>query len=287
MAENQPLPTMIIPQGTEITVNNEGQLAIRTPGNLVIQNPGNYSHIVSTAGSLRIDPNVKVDAVTVQVADTCYIAGSLTAWHVKARRVVLEKGAQAFIVIRDSETLELDKTARLVGNFASEKELYLLLGRFSQQLQALPQGLSPVVRELPAEPELAGVRGEQALASEAVASAQAAEDVGEAGAETAQWSPEPWEVAPKQAEPAVQSWANLLAYLDTVLVKEMARPELSPGARAALHRALTAVRGGKPDEVREAFLEVEMALFEYSPVVAEASERLSRWFGGSGGPFSG
>lgn len=268
MAENQALPTMIIPQGTEITVNDAGQLAIRTPGNLIIQNPGNYSHIVSTSGSLRIDPNVKVDAVTVQVADTCFIAGSLTAWHVKARRVVLEKGAQAFIVIRDSEQLELDKTARLVGNFASEKELYLLLGRFSQQLQALPQGLSPASHEPVAE----------------IAAKSAVEALPEAPQEAPVEAPgpsaeqEPWKSPPVQ-EPAVQTWANLLAYLETVLVKEMASAELSPGARAGLHRALTAVRGGRPNEVREAFSELEMALFEYSPLVAEASQRLASWFG--------
>jgi hypothetical protein len=274
MAENQALPTMIIPQGTEITVNDAGQLAIRTPGNLIIQNPGNYSHIVSTAGSLRIDPNVTVDAVTVQVADTCYIAGSLTAWQVKARRVVLEKGARAFIVIRDSETLELDKGARLVGNFASEKELYLLLGRFSQQLQALPQGLSPVVKEAAAQ---------LAASSERIPLPQAQE----APQETASaGSSEQGEVEKREGatpfrpqESAVQTWANLLAYLDAVLVREAARPDLSPGGRAALHRALSAVRSGRPAEVKEAFAELEMALFEFSSLVAEASARLASWFG--------
>lgn len=275
MAENQALPTMIIPQGTEITVNDAGQLAIRTPGNLVIQNPGNYSHIVSTAGSLRIDPNVTVDAVTVQVADTCYIAGSLTAWQVKARRVVLEKGAKAFIVIRDSEILELDKGARLVGNFASEKELYLLLGRFSQQLQALPQGLTPVVKEVAA----------QLAATEELPAGGEEERLAPAPEEPAvqfESSQEP--ATSRSGESAVQTWANLLAYLDAVLVKEAARPELSPGARAALHRALTAVRTGRPEQVKEAFAELDMALFEFSPLVVEASSRVASWFGPEEGP---
>jgi len=287
MAENQALPTMIIPHGTEITVNDAGQLAIRTPGNLIIQNPGNYSHIVSTAGSLRIDPNVTVDAVTVQVADTCYIAGSLTAWQVKAKRVVLEKGAQAFIVIRDSEVLELDRGARLVGNFASEKELYLLLGRFSQQLQSLPQGLTPTVKELAAEPT--GREEGEALPGTAepsqatpAAPELAAPEVQEEAAPPFQELPG----APRQ-QSAVQTWANLLSYLDTVLVREVARPELSPGARAALHRALSAVRTGRPDEVKEAFGELEMALFEFSPLVAEASRRLANWFGEGESPVFG
>ncbi|MGQ9836152.1 MAG: hypothetical protein ACUVRQ_09305 [Thermoanaerobaculaceae bacterium] len=281
MAENQALPTMIIPQGTEISVNEAGQLSIRTPGNLIIQNPGNYSHIVSTAGSLRIDPNVNVDAVTVQVADTCYIGGSLTAWQVKAKRVVLEKGAKAFIVIRESETLELDKGARLVGNFDSEKELYLLLGRFSQQLKSLPQGLTPIFKELVGESAL----GNQALPAEAKLEIPAQEtSPGDRRGEEPV-SPESGPISgsgPSSAEPAVQTWANLLVYLDTVLVREAARADLSPGARAALHRALSAVRSGRPEGVKEAFGEVEMALFEYSPLVEEACRRLAGWFGETG-----
>lgn len=281
MAENQALPTMIIPHGTEINVNEAGQLSIRTPGNLIIQNPGNYSHIVSTAGSLRIDPNVNVDAVTVQVADTCYIGGSLTAWQVKAKRVVLEKGAKAFIVIRESETLELDKGARLVGNFDSEKELYLLLGRFSQKLKSLPQGLTPIFKELAGDL----TPGKEALPAEVKLEMPVQEISPE---EQREEEPSGLESGPDlgsvpmTAEPAVQTWANLLAYLDTVLVREVARADLSPGAKAALHRALSAVRSGRPEGVREAFGEVEMALFEYSPLVEEASRRLAGWFGETG-----
>lgn len=278
MAENQALPTMIIPKGTEIGVNESGQLSIRTPGNLIIQNPGNYSHIVSTAGSLRIDPNVNVDAVTVQVADTCYIGGSLTAWQVKAKRVVLEKGAKAFIVIRESETLELDKGARLVGNFDSEKELYLLFGRFSQQLKSLPQGLTPIFKELVGE----SAPVEETLPAETQLEVPVQESFPGEQREEEPLSPEFGPAGgsePSASEPAVQTWANLLAYLDTVLVRETARADLSPGARAALHRALSAVRSGRPEEVKEAFGEVEVALFEYSPLIEEASRRLAGWFG--------
>ena len=38
MEEAKNFPTMIIPKGTDISVNENGQLSIRTPGNLVIQN---------------------------------------------------------------------------------------------------------------------------------------------------------------------------------------------------------------------------------------------------------
>ena len=141
MEEVKNFPTMIIPNGTDISVNENGQLAIRTPGNLVIQNSGVYSVIESASGSVRIDPDVKVEAVSVQAADSCFVAGELTAWRVRARTITLEKGAQANIMLQESETLELDRNARLVGNFASEKELYLMLGRFSRELRDLPNGL--------------------------------------------------------------------------------------------------------------------------------------------------
>jgi len=141
MEDTKNFPTMIIPQGTEIAFNEQGQLSIRTPGNLVIQNSGVYSVIESGSGSVRIDPNVQVEAISVEAADTCFVAGELTAWRVHADKIILEKGAQANIMLQESETLELDRNARLVGNFASEKELYLMLGRFSRQLRELPEGL--------------------------------------------------------------------------------------------------------------------------------------------------
>ncbi|MCW8985717.1 MAG: hypothetical protein OQK55_10270 [Thermoanaerobaculales bacterium] len=60
MEEAKNFPTMIIPNGTDVSVNEHGQLSIRTPGNLVIQNSGVYSVIESGSGSVRIDPDVKV-----------------------------------------------------------------------------------------------------------------------------------------------------------------------------------------------------------------------------------
>ncbi len=141
MEEAKNFPTMIIPNGTDVSVNEHGQLSIRTPGNLVIQNSGVYSIIESGSGSVRIDPDVKVEAVSVQAADSCFVAGQLTAWRVRARTITLERGAQANIMLQESESLELDRNARLVGNFSSEKELYLMLGRFSRELRDLPNGI--------------------------------------------------------------------------------------------------------------------------------------------------
>jgi hypothetical protein len=147
-------PTMIIPRGTEIRVNAHGQLSIKTPGNLVIQNSGTYSEIESTNGSIRIEENVTVEAVSIRAGQACFIQGTLTAWKVHAKRIALEDRARAFIMLQESEHLELAKTARLVGNFANEKELFFMMGKFSPQLKELPGavdmgGSQP--RELPAE----------------------------------------------------------------------------------------------------------------------------------------
>lgn len=137
-SEQANFPTMIIPRGTEIRVNQNGQLSIKTPGNLVIQNSGTYSEIESTNGSIRIEENVTVEAVSIRAGQACFIQGTLTAWKVHAKRISLEDRARAFIMLQESEQLELSRTARLVGNFANEKELFFMMGKFSPQLKELP-----------------------------------------------------------------------------------------------------------------------------------------------------
>jgi hypothetical protein len=140
-APDQAFPTMIIPKGTEVRINNQGQLSIKTPGNLVIQNSGTYSELESTNGSIRIEENVHVEAVSVRAAQACFIQGTLTAWRVHAKKISLEDRARANIMLQESEQLELSKNSRLVGNFGSEKEIYLLLAKFSNQLKQLPSAI--------------------------------------------------------------------------------------------------------------------------------------------------
>jgi hypothetical protein len=140
-ADQANFPTMIIPRGTEIRVNQHGQLSIKTPGNLVIQNSGTYSEIESTNGSIRIDENVTVEAVSIRCGQACFIQGTLTAWKVHAKKITLEDRAKAFIMLQESEHLELSRTARLVGNFANEKELFFMMGKFTSQLKELPGGV--------------------------------------------------------------------------------------------------------------------------------------------------
>ncbi len=138
MNKNADAPTMIIPSGTEISIDVHGQLSVRTPGNLVIQNSGHYGEIESTGGSIRVEANAEVEAVSVRCAGVCYVQGSLTSWKVKAQSIQLEEKAQARIVLQETETLEIGKNAQLVGNFSSEKELFLLFSRFAQQLKSMP-----------------------------------------------------------------------------------------------------------------------------------------------------
>jgi hypothetical protein len=159
---------MIIPRGTEIRVNAQGQLSIRTPGNLVIQNSGNYSEIESTNGSIRIDENVTVEAVSIRAGQACFIQGTLTAWRVHAKKITLEDRAKAFIMLQESENLELSRTARLVGNFANEKELFLMMAKFTGQLKELPGSVdmahqSTIERPMPPQASLEAARDDAHL----------------------------------------------------------------------------------------------------------------------------
>lgn len=137
-ASEEAAPTMIIPRGTRIEVDAHGQLSIHAPGNLVIQNSGAYGTIESLGGSIRIDHNVEVEAVSVRCADACFVQGSLTAWKVEAKALQVEETAQAQVVLQETESLQIGRDARVVGNFGSEKELFLLFSRFAQQVRSLP-----------------------------------------------------------------------------------------------------------------------------------------------------
>lgn len=253
MSEEKNFPTMIIPAGTEIGVNDQGQLSIRTPGNLVIQNSGSYSLIESSQGSVRIDPGVKVEAVSVMAADSCFIGGELTAWKVKAEKITLEKGAQAFIMLQQSQQLELDRSARLVGNFASDKELYLLLGRFSRQLRQLPQGLAPG-RGADEEGFLPGVEREE----------------------------EPFVAPDGEGEPSPEDRQNreeTFSLVRVIFERELGRAELMDPGRSALESLLEMVRGEQLEELEKSYSYLIAQVPEPSAELAQAREMLGRLFG--------
>jgi hypothetical protein len=138
LAGGPAVPTMIVPPGTQIGVDAQGQVSIRTPGNLVLQNSGAYATLESVSGSIRVEPDVHVEAITVRCADTCLVQGSLTAWRVVARTLHVDGDGEAHVVMQETERLEVGKNGRLVGNFRSEKELFDLFSRFAGQVRALP-----------------------------------------------------------------------------------------------------------------------------------------------------
>lgn len=138
MKMDEVAPTLIIPRGTRIEFDAEGQLSIHAPGNVVVQNSGKYGTLESLGGSIRIDRGVEVEAATVRCVETCYVQGFLTAWKVSARSLHLEDGARAHVVLQETQRLEIGKDARLVGNFSSEKELMGLFSRFAHQMRTLP-----------------------------------------------------------------------------------------------------------------------------------------------------
>lgn len=220
MEEAKNYPTMIIPDGTDISVNEQGLLSIRTPGNLVIQNSAKYSVIESSTGSVRIDPGVTVEAISVRAQDTCFVAGSLTAWRVKAAKIILEKEAHANIMLQEADRLELDRAARLVGNFASEKELYLMLGRFSRQLQDLPGSLQ-------------GGESSPRIGTETTPSARESEP-GEVFV-----SPD-GEEEPDLAETSEAE--DILSLLEMTLEREIGREDLDAPGRQALAQLMEDIR---------------------------------------------
>ena len=135
------VPTMIVPPGTVIQVDPQGQVSIRTPGNLVLQNSGAYAVLESVSGSIRVEPGVHVEAVTVRCADTCFVQGTLTAWRLVARTLHVDGDAEARVVMQETEHLEAARNGRVVGNFRSEKELFSLFSRFAGHVRALPSPL--------------------------------------------------------------------------------------------------------------------------------------------------
>lgn len=243
-ADQSNFPTMIIPRGTEIRVNNNGQLSIRTPGNLVIQNSGVYSELESTSGSIRIDENVTVEAVTVRAAQACFIQGTLTAWRVHAKRIALEDRAKAFIMLQESEQLELARSARLVGNFANEKELFLMMGKFTSQLKALPGSVDMGAQTMLAE-------GHPAPAS----------------IPTGTPPPHP------RIEPAEHIRAAQM-----LLEREVIRPELAPKEAEALREVLYAIREHNIQRIASIYRDAFSELRDPTESLREAYEHLEQFF---------
>ena len=250
-------PTMIIPRGTEIQVDVHGQLSIRTPGNLVIQNSGHYATLESKQGSIRIEPDADVEAVNVRCAETCFVEGSLTAWRVTAQSIHLEDSARANIVLQEADRLEVGSDARLVGNFGSENELFLLFSRFADEVRSIPlfgdrgrrepesleQGperlladSTPVASEAPEE----AIETAETVDAEATAEIPVAAPGGKA--------PDP--EAP--ARPAVRTGElpDPLFFSLVILEREFGRPSYGPSSQRVIEELIKLLRERDLDTLR-------------------------------------
>jgi hypothetical protein len=243
-ADQANFPTMIIPRGTEIKVNQNGQLSIKTPGNLVIQNSGTYSDIESTNGSIRIEENVTVEAVSIRAGQACFIQGTLTAWKVHAKRITLEERARAFIMLQESEHLEMAKNARLVGNFSNEKELFFMMGKFSPQLKELP--------------------GSVDLSSPATIETRPA----------AAWIPASSQSPGQQRDDS----AEHLRVAQSLLEREIGRTDLAPAEAEALREVLYALRERNVTRVGGIYRGAFSELKTQSEGVRQAYEHLDKYF---------
>jgi hypothetical protein len=242
-ADQANFPTMIIPRGTEIRVNQNGQLSIKTPGNLVIQNSGTYSDIESTNGSIRIEENVTVEAVSIRAGQACFIQGTLTAWRVHAKRITLEERAKAFIMLQESEHLEMAKTARLVGNFSNEKELFFMMGKFSPQLKELPGAVD--------------------MSSPSTIEGRA---------------PAAWIPAASQPAPSRDDNAEHLRVAQSLLEREIGRTDLAPAEAEALREVLYALRERNVTRVGGIYRGAFAELKTQSEGVRQAYEHLDKYF---------
>jgi len=243
-ADQANFPTMIIPRGTEIRVNANGQLSIKTPGNLVIQNSGTYSDIESTNGSIRIEENVTVEAVSIRAGQACFIQGTLTAWRVHAKRITLEERARAFIMLQESEHLEMAKNARLVGNFSDEKELFFMMGKFSPQLKELPGAVDL------SSPNTIEGRAPAAYIPSAAAPAPVSRDDG----------------------------GDHLRVAQSLLEREIGRTDLAPAEAEALREVLYALRERNVTRVGGIYRGAFSELKTQSEGVRQAYEHLDKYF---------
>jgi hypothetical protein len=272
-------PTMIIPRGTEIEVDAHGQLSVRAPGHLVIQNSGSYGTIESRTGSIRIDHGVEVEAVSVRCAQDCFVLGSLTAWKVTARTLQLEETARANIVLQETERLDVGRGARLVGNFDSEKELFVLFSRFAREFRSLPFFLDR--REAAPEAgrrEIAG--GRPARGGEAAGEPGTARRL--AGAEAAGG-----EAAGREANDDVPVPVDLpepLFFALVLLDRDAARGDYGHSSQRVLGQLVELLQEGDLETLQATYRTLLGRIVEPRQDVRRAAELIDGWFAGEGRP---
>lgn len=281
-------PTMIIPRGTEIEVDAHGQLSVRAPGHLVIQNSGSYGTIESRTGSIRIDHGVEVEAVSVRCAQDCFVLGSLTAWKVTARTLQLEETARANIVLQETERLDVGRGARLVGNFDSEKELFVLFSRFAREFRSLPFFLDRREAEPEAEAGRRGIAGGRpalgggAAAGEPGAAARGGRGEADRGSAAGQR-----EAAGGDADgegPVPVDLPEPLFFALVLLDRDAARGDYGHSSQRVLGQLVELLQEGDLETLQATYRTLLGRIVEPRQDVRRAAELIDDWFAGEGRP---
>jgi hypothetical protein len=141
-------------------------------------------------------------------------------------------------MLQESEALELSKTSRLVGNFANEKELFLMMGKFTAQLKELPGSVD-------------------------------------------MHAPTPLAESPRQSISAAgprEDGAEHLRVAQTLLEREMVRPDLQPSEAEPLREVLYGLRERNITRVGSIYRQAFSELRSQSDSVRQAQEHLDRYF---------
>lgn len=289
-ASEEAAPTMIIPRGTRIEVDAHGQLSIHAPGNLVIQNSGAYGTIESLGGSIRIDHNVEVEAVSVRCADACFVQGSLTAWKVEAKALQVEETAQAQVVLQETDSLEIGRDARVVGNFGSEKELFLLFSRFAQQVRSLPfyfDRKSPTPGEIPAavegveEAEVETWESEEDAGEPRTVEATDGEPDDAADAEVV--ADEPDEISEEEAKPRRPDLPEPLFFAQVLLERDAGREGYGPTSQRVLEELIKLLQERDVDTLRHTYRTLFGRILEPREDVRRARDLIGDYYGSAEG----
>lgn len=274
-------PTMIVPRGTEIEVDAHGQLSVRAPGHLVIQNSGSYGTIESRTGSIRIDHGVEVEAVSVRCAQDCFVLGSLTAWKVTARTLQLEETARANIVLQETERLDVGRGARLVGNFDSEKELFVLFSRFAREFRSLPFFLDRREEEPEAgRREVAG-GGRKSLGGGA---AEGERGQGERGAAAAPAGGRAAGDGAAGEGPVPVDLPEPLFFALVLLDRDAARGDYGHSSQRVLGQLIELLQEGDLETLRATYRTLLGRVVEPRQDVRRAAELIDGWFAAEGRP---
>jgi DNA/RNA-binding domain of Phe-tRNA-synthetase-like protein len=142
-------------------------------------------------------------------------------------------------MLQESENLELSRTARLVGNFANEKELFFMMGKFTPQLKELPGGVD--------------MGAPHAIESRTPAA----------------WLP---------AAGHQEDRAEHLRAAQSLLEREIARTDLAPAESEALREVLYALRERNLARVGSVYRDAFSEMKTQTEATRQAFEHLEKYF---------